>query len=216
MATEKLDTWIRREQIAQAALDLAARGGLKRVSMAAVARRVGLVPSALYRHFKGKEEVLDATLDLIQNRLLDNVGSVCRQTDDAVERLRCLLIRHARMIRENRGIPQILFSQDLYVECPARRGRVYEGIRRYLAEVARIIREGQEMGQISRALDPQAASVLFLGLIQPSAILWHLSDGDFDVTRQTQRAWPLFLKAIQDGTQSHKVKRDLQQKGTKT
>jgi hypothetical protein len=100
------------------------------------------------------------------------------------------------MIRENCGIPQIIFSQDFYFGQPARRKRVYQGIRGYLAEVARIIRHGQKAGQIGREVDPDAASVMFLGLVQPSAILWHMSDGDFDVTRQARRAWPLFRKAI--------------------
>jgi len=111
-------------------------------------------------------------------------------------------MRHVRMIRENRGIPQIIFSQDFYAGHPDRRGRVYRGIRSYLAEVARIVRDGREAGQVGQEVDAEAAAVMFLGLVQPSAILWHMSDGDFDVTRQAQRAWPLFLKAIQNGAAS--------------
>jgi len=199
MGTEKLNTEIRKEQIAQATLELVAAGGLKKLSVAAVARRVGLVPSALYRHFKGKEEVLDATLGLIQEKLLGNVKAISEETNDAVEQLRGLLMRHVRMIRENRGIPQIIFSQDFYIGHPDRRDRVYRGISTYLAEVARIIRRGQEAGQIRDDVDPETASVVFLGFVQPSAILWHMSDGDFDVTRQAQRAWPLFLRTIQNG-----------------
>ena len=44
MADEKLDTLVRQEQIAEAALSLVAAHGVRRLSMAAVARRVGLVP----------------------------------------------------------------------------------------------------------------------------------------------------------------------------
>ncbi len=69
MSEEKLDTQIRREQIAQAALELVASQGLKRLSMAAVARRVGLVPSGIYRHFHSKTEILHAVLDRIRQRL---------------------------------------------------------------------------------------------------------------------------------------------------
>ena len=47
---------IRRQQIAEAALTLVADRGLNRLSVAAVVRRVGLVPSGIYRHFKSKEE----------------------------------------------------------------------------------------------------------------------------------------------------------------
>lgn len=213
MAVERLGTQARQEQIAQATLELVATGGLKSVSVAAVARRVGLVPSALYRHFKGKDEVLDATLELIQGKLLANVTTVREETHDAVKQLHRLLLRHVRMICENRGIPLIIFSQDFYVGHPARRGRVYHGIRSYLAEVALIIRDGQKAKRIGQAVDTEAASVMFLGLVQPSAILWHLSDGDFDVMRQAQQAWPLFLKAIADGAACPPVKARRGQEG---
>jgi AcrR family transcriptional regulator len=59
MATERLETDIRQDQITQAALGLVAAKGVAELSIAGVARRVGLVPSAIYRHFKSKDEVLE-------------------------------------------------------------------------------------------------------------------------------------------------------------
>ncbi|MBI2220156.1 MAG: helix-turn-helix transcriptional regulator [Acidobacteria bacterium] len=53
----KLDTEIRQEQIAQAALAVVARHGIRRLSIASVARRVGIVPSAPYRHFENKDDL---------------------------------------------------------------------------------------------------------------------------------------------------------------
>ena len=73
MAESKLDTQVRREQIAEAALSLVASQGVRRLSIASIARRVGLVPSGIYRHFKNKGEVLDAVLDLVEKRLHANV-----------------------------------------------------------------------------------------------------------------------------------------------
>lgn len=196
MTMEKLETQVRRKQITQAALELVADGGLKKLSVAALARRLGLVPSALYRHFDDKEALLDAVVELIERKLLDNVDIVSLETTDSVERLYRLLVRHVKMIRENRGIPLIIFSQDFYAGHTGRRKRIYGSIRNYLSEVARLLRHAQEAGQISPSVDVEAAAVMFLGLIQPSAILWHMSDGEFDITRQAQRAWPLFLKAL--------------------
>ena len=76
MAAEKLDTEIRQDQIAGAALEMLGTRGVHELSMADIARRVGLVPSAIYRHFRGKDDVLDAVLDLIGQRLLSNVQAV--------------------------------------------------------------------------------------------------------------------------------------------
>ena len=193
---EKLDTEVRREQLAQAALALIAAHGLNRLSLARVARRVGLVPSAIYRHFSGKDALLDAVIALIRERLHANVAVVMERTPHAQDRLRRLLLAHVRVIRENEGILRLVFSDELHRGQPERKARVYEMVDSYLKKVAAIVSHGQNEGSIRKDLDPATASVMFLGLIQPAAILWHLSGGDFDVTKQVEKAWPIFLSAI--------------------
>ena len=34
-------------------------------------------------------------------------------------------------------------------------------------------------------------------MIQPAAIIWNLSDGEFDLVQHSKNAWLLFLDAIQ-------------------
>jgi AcrR family transcriptional regulator len=197
MAIEKLETEIRREQIAEAALALITSEGLGAVSMAAVARRVGLVPSALYRHFAGKEEILDAVIQLIRTRLFENLEQSCSLTHDPIECLKRLLHLHVKLIRENRGIPRIIFSEAVFGGNPERMRRVLEIVQSFLGAVAEIVRRGQAAGRIRADRDPETVAVLFLGIIQPAALLWHLSGGKFDVTRHAQRAWEVFRNQIE-------------------
>jgi AcrR family transcriptional regulator len=196
MTTEKLDTKIRKRQIAWATLELVAAAGISSLSVAAVAHRVGLVPSALYRHFKSKDEMLDAALDLIEELLKSNIEAARAGGGDALEQLHRLLLLHVKMVQDNRSIPQIVFSQDLFAGSPDRGSRVYRLIRGYLAEVAQIIRQGQGSRQVGSWVDAKAAATLFLGLIQPSAMLGVMSKGTFDVKAQVTGAWPLFRRAI--------------------
>ncbi len=193
---EKMETGIRQEQLAQAALALIAAHGLEGLSVARVASRVGLVPSALYRHFSGKGELVDAVVGLIRERLHGNVAAVMTQTPDALERLRLLLMAHVRVIRENEGILRVIFSDELHHGHPDRKDRVYEMVGSYLKRIAAIVSEGQRTGRIRRDLDAGTISVMFLGLLQPASILWHLSDGKFDVTRHVRKAWPILSAAI--------------------
>jgi AcrR family transcriptional regulator len=199
MSTEKLNTQVRQEQIVQAALSLLAGHGLKGLNMGRLARRIGLVPSAIYRHFKNKDEVLDAVLDLIRNRLLSNVRAVYAETPDSLERLRRLLMRHIQLIRENEAIPRIIFSEEVYFGDPERRAKLRNIIEGYLEKVQEILLHGQQEGRIRTDADAKTLSVMFLGLIQPAAILWHVSDGEFDVTRHGRKAWEVFSQAIQEG-----------------
>ncbi|HEX7484734.1 MAG TPA: TetR/AcrR family transcriptional regulator [Vicinamibacterales bacterium] len=200
MAAEKLDTLVRQEQIIQAALSLIGSHGLRRLSVASLARRIGLVPSALYRHFKGKDDVIEAVLQHIRDSLQENVRSARAETTDPLECLRRLLMRHLAMVRDNAALPRIVFSEDVYAGRPARRARMFAGIRTYLDDVAAIVQQGQADGQIRPDVDPQTVATLFLGLIQPGAILWHMSDGAFDVTRHAERGWRLLSDTLRTTT----------------
>ncbi|MEW6671847.1 MAG: TetR/AcrR family transcriptional regulator [Thermodesulfobacteriota bacterium] len=198
MSFEKLNTEIRQEQIAGAALSIISDAGLKGLNIAGIARRVGIVPSAVYRHFKNKDEVLDAVLDLIQENLFENVKKACEKTPDASERLRHLLMLHINLVVGNRSIPRIIFSEDLYSGHPERQKKVYSDIiTAYLKKVAEIVRLGQRDRQIRSDLDPDTVSVMFLGIIQPAGILWHMSEGQFDAIRHVETAWKIFKESIQ-------------------
>lgn len=198
MAEKKLDTQIRREQIAEAALGLVASQGLRRLSMAAVARRVGLVPSGIYRHFKNKDELLDAVLDRVEQRLLANVRASRDEHADALECLKDVLMRHIRFLREGKviSIPRMIFSEDAHGDNPERKLRALHVLQKYTGQVAEIVRLGQSQGVIRPELDVQTVTMMLFGIIVPAGILWHLTDGGFDVTQHAQRAWKIFSVAI--------------------
>lgn len=196
MSDQKLDTEIRRGQIAEAALSLIATQGLGRLSVAAVARRVGLVPSGIYRHFKSKDQIVDAVLDLLERRILDIIGAAREASPDPVERIRSVLMGHIRFIREGRAIPRIVFSDEMHAGQPGRKARVHGIVTRYLDQIARFVEEGQEEGRLRAELDPQTVALMLIGVVVPAGILWHLTEGGFDVTKHGQRAWRIFSQAI--------------------
>ncbi len=192
MRATKIKTEIRRGQIAEAALQLMAQQGPKSLNLLALARRVGVVPSAIYRHYPSKDAVLDAVLDLIAERFQDNVNAAGEEATGALERLRHLLDRHVQLLRTNMAIPRIVLSEEVFNRNRARRQRVHNIIQGYLAEVAQMVRAGQHDGSIRPDVSPDAASVMFLGLIHPAVILWLTSDGAFDVGTHANQAWFVF------------------------
>jgi TetR/AcrR family transcriptional regulator, fatty acid metabolism regulator protein len=196
--TQKIKTRIRKSQIATAALSLITIKGVKGLRIADVALQIGVVPSAIYRHFKGKEEIIEAIFDLIEETFQSNMAKVLKESLDPIEQLRALLTLHARFIQQNQFLPRAAFSEEAYQSHPELRARVHRIITTYLKKVAQIIRHGQQKGEIIAALDPATVSLMFLGLIQPAAIIWDLSQGRFDVKQHIEKAWEIFSRAIKN------------------
>jgi AcrR family transcriptional regulator len=197
MSIDKLDTQVRQEQITQAALNLISTNGLKGLSVAGVAKRIGLVPSAIYRHFNSKDQIIDATVDLIFNRLLGNVADACREVSDPFERLKLLLVRHIGLILENHAIPRIIFSEEVYSGNSDRKTKLNREIGAYLKRISEIIQQGQREKRIRNDVDPMTVAVMFLGIIQPAAILWHISDETFDVSKHAEKVWKIFKESLE-------------------
>lgn len=196
MALEKLETAIRREQIVEAALSLIARRGTRRLSMATLARHVGLVPSALYRHFKNKQDIIAAAVQLIGQKARENLKEVRDLAPNALERLELLLGRFLKMIRELQAMPRIVFSEGMSSEHPEGKLQAFAALSGVLSELETIFLQGQQRGEIRPDIDAKTLAVMFWGMLPPLVILWHISDGQFDVSRHAEKSWQLFSEAI--------------------
>ncbi|MCC6486986.1 MAG: TetR/AcrR family transcriptional regulator [Candidatus Hydrogenedentes bacterium] len=198
----KVQTQIRQEQIAEAALEVVRAHGLRGLSMERVARQVGIVPSALYRHYKGKGDIFDAMIDLIRQKLGELTAGIAEEPIPPVDRIRALLARHVALVQHFQAIPRVLFSDETWLGHPARKARLYETISMYLAFVAHLVREAQEEGSIRRDVSADTIAVMYLGLFQSGAVLMFMSDGGFDVARHLERAWVAFLGGISASTEN--------------
>jgi AcrR family transcriptional regulator len=193
---KKQSTSRRQEMISREALGLLARQGIQGMSIAELADRVGLVPSGIYRHFKGKQEILDAVFDLLVTRLKAILDAATESSSNSIEALERLLHSHVRLLQENPGIPRIVFSEGIFSDDAHRRGRVWQIIRVYLDGVSEIIRTGQKERSVRSDLEPNSGAIMFLGLIQPLVILAQITEGAFDVESHLRSVWPMFVEVL--------------------
>ena len=194
---EKKGTEIRQEEIILAALTLVANQGVKSMTIERIARIVGIVPSAIYRHFNNKSEILEAVLDMIGERIKNNAIEVNQENDDSLEAIRKLLMRQVQLVMEFSAIPQIMFSEEVYRENPALKAKLQKMIQGLLKGLTKIVERGQRQGRIRTDMESRRIAIMFLGLFQPSAFLYHLSGGKFDIIKQVDITWKMFSKAIQ-------------------
>lgn len=196
MRAKKTKTEVRRTQIAEAALGLVDRHGFQGLNYTRLADAVGVVPSGLYRHYPDKNRIIEAVLDLIQQRLEANVARVQRESGTALQQLKTLLDLHVRLVLQKSFIPRVVFSEEVLTG-NSHSLRMYRIVRKYLAAVEEIIGQGQSEGLILPNIDAKAVSHLFLGVIQPAVLLWTMSKGNFDIAAQTQACWTLFIQSIE-------------------
>jgi AcrR family transcriptional regulator len=196
LRAKKTKTAIRKDQIVRAALDLIGSKGVQSLSIAGIAKQVGIVPSAIYSHFNGKEDILNEVLKLIKNRFLENVTQARKETPKALDRLNRLLKKQALMLNENRAIPFVIFADGIYTGNPERKTKVAEIMMTFLDMIQKIIEEGRQDGSIREDVVPATAAIMFIGMIMPVAIISNLSKDFFDINEHLKNIWPVFDRSI--------------------
>ena len=88
-----------RDKVLAAALELA-RGGLDAVSMRALGARLGADPTAVYRYFRTKDELLDAMADAVVagDRPVPQTGRPAEDLAAAFENFRRSLLAHPALV----------------------------------------------------------------------------------------------------------------------
>lgn len=194
--TEKKATETRREEIISASLRLIEKHGLDNLSVAEIAAEIKLVPSAIYRHFGGKEEIIDSLIDFVDRSLQANVARVAEVSGDAVDKLELLYKMHTDFLQTQPAIPKIVFSLLAGNKNPSLKKRIISVIAAYVAQVRNILAKGQPDGDIEPTIDPTAAALLFVGMIQPLIILSQAGDRSVDTFKQAM--WAVYSRGIKN------------------
>ena len=191
----------RREEIARAALHLAAEQGAAAVSTQAIADHLGVSQATVFRHFKTRNEVFREAFVTVRKDVHDALEPVFRdKSTPAAARLERLVLEHLGFIQANKGIPALLFSEGLHAGDPDLKAEVRNLMKGYAGRVASLVMEGMQDGSVDAAADPALIGQAFVALIQGAALRWSLFDHGFDLQSQGEVIWTLLAPALSGQT----------------
>ena len=197
MSRKRLSSTLRQQQILDTTLDIIAEKGLGGVSTAEIAQRVGIVPSALYRHFESKEALIDALLDRTHMILFENVRKMTLKKSDPKEDLKSLFLLHLEFIRKNPGMPKLVFSDAAVFGSPERKEKVLSIVKNYMNKLTEIAEKGRREGDFLQDISPEAVAFSMVSFVQYVGLISNLSEGKTDIGELAEQAWSYIERGIQ-------------------
>ena len=195
--SKRLNTTIRREQIAEAALALVAEQGVGALTARNVARAVGVTAPALYKHFPGgKADILSSVIDLLESVKIEGTRLAFAEPGPPLTKLHRCFDLHVSVIERYRALPILVLSDSIWIDEPRLKSRLVESHRRQQEQIAEIIREGQAAGDIRRDIDADRIFIQFLGQFLTIAILYSRRGDMLDPKAQAEANWRMFLQAV--------------------
>jgi AcrR family transcriptional regulator len=153
----------RRLEIAGAALRIVGEYGVQGATMSRIAETIGISAPALYKHFDSRTEILEAAMDLLQQRVtlwLDSAGD-----PDALQRLRELDAKHISTVAADyEGVVAPLFEFVAASPRSELKEQMGRRQRQTLQRFIDILREGQGQGTIRGDIDVQVTAWSLMGL----------------------------------------------------
>ena len=187
-------TEVRKEEIVRAALFLVEQNGLDKLNIIDIASEVKLVPAAIYRHFKGKEDIVAALIEFADRSLQNNINIAMALDGTAVAKLKMLFELHVKLLKEEAAIPRILYFLLSSNRNPDLKTSMLSAVGSYVQQVKKMLLQGQKNGEISPDTDITAAAMLFLGMVQPLAILGQENPKVLD--EYPPKLWHSYQRAI--------------------
>jgi AcrR family transcriptional regulator len=137
--------------------------GFDATSMSDVARSLGLTKAGLYHHFDSKEALLYEILVFGLDKVRDDVLVHVRAIRDPEERLRELIVRHARIATRGKGAVAHL-GDEIRALPPTARREIEVRMRKYLDLLRETLNELDAAGRL-RPVDRTVAAFSIIGMI---------------------------------------------------
>jgi AcrR family transcriptional regulator len=194
--TERMESPLRREQIAEAALTIVVEQGLGAVTVRRVAEAVGISAAALYRHYKNKGDILKAVLEEHQEIHMANIRKAKVVGTSPLDALHWLYTAVMKLVARYRALPVIFLSDILWFEEPRLKELKMRHHRAMRESLVELLAQGQAQGEIRTDIRPEELFVNYLGLIAMPALMSARNPAEVDMDRQAKANWDLFAAAV--------------------
>ena len=200
MRAKPLPAETRRAVTVEAVIELAAERDPGEITTAAIASHMKLTQGALFRHFPSKDAIWEAVMEWVAERLLARVDRAAAQATSPLAALQAIFLAHADFVAEHPGVPRMLFGELQRAEATPAKRLARTLLERYGERIRARLEAGKAAGEVSAALDVDAAVTLFVGTLQ-GLIMQSVLAGDILRIRQdAPRVFAIYLAGIRSAT----------------
>lgn len=168
----------RQIEIINASLEIIAESGIQSLTIKNLSNRIGLVESAIYRHYESKIQILVAMLDFINEPSKSNE---INETDSVFEILEKRIVHHFSIFSEKPALVSVVFAEDLFQNEPLLVEKTRLKVEKSISTLTALIQKGQLSGEIRNDISPETVSVMFNGSVRMLVKQWKMSGYSFNL-----------------------------------
>jgi len=162
-------------EIYRTAAQIILRKGYDATSINDIANALGMTKAGLYHYINGKKELLFDIMNFGLDELDEEVATPAGEVEDPVERLRFIIVSHAKLVTRGQGAITILVD-EITALTPAQNRIITRRKREYFNRLRELLSTLKEQGKL-QDVDTTAATFSLLGMISWLS-RWFRHDGN--------------------------------------
>ncbi len=187
----------RQLEIIEAAGEILTESGLAGLTTKNLAAKMGFSESALYRHFKGKEEIILTMLRYLATDMDSRLTNSAKDIESPEEKLKAVFNNQFEFFKKNPHFLVAIFSDGLLEESKAINEAILQIMGTKRKHLLQIIQQGEKQKQFTDALSADELVHIIMGSFRLHMLQWRLSGFTFDLKLKGNKLMTNLLKLIQ-------------------
>ena len=186
----------RQLEIIEAAGKILTESGLAGLTTKNLAAKMGFAESALYRHFKSKEEIIVTMLQYLATDMDKRLTACVAKLDDPVEKLKAVFNNQFDFFQKHPHFLVAVFSEGLLEESKKINAAIMQIMATKRKHLLPIIKQGQLEGIIETSAPAEDIMHILMGSFRLHMLQWRMTEFLFDVKQKGSKLMTSILTLI--------------------
>lgn len=174
----------RQQQIIDVSLELISENGIQGLTIKNLAKKIGFSESAIYRHYENKIEILVAILNYFKENTERIFITALKSDEDTISKIQNLFINQFRIFTKSPSFLAVIFSEELFRNETILSERVAEIMNNNLDTLTKIIRIGQNKGEVRNDIEASHLGLVVMGTLRLFVKKWQISNHSFNLRKE--------------------------------
>lgn len=171
----------RQQEIIESAGKLLMEKGIKGLTTKNLAQEMEFSESALYRHFKNKEDIILLLIRFLSENINLRFETILKAENNAEEKFIALFLSQFQFFKKNPHFIVIVLSDGLMDNSEDIKKSIKKLIETNFAALKKIMTDGQESKLFNHEMEADSLVHFAMGTFRLQMLQWKLSNFNFDI-----------------------------------
>lgn len=191
-----MEVSLRQQEIIAAAGKIIMDSGIKSLTTKNLALEMGFSESALYRHFKSKEDIILVLINFLFSNINDRLSKIYNREASSEDNLKAVFKSQFNFFNTNPHFLVAILSEGLFDETE----KIYQSMMKIVSFksslIIEIIEEGKKKHEFRNDIPTKDLAHIIMGSFRLVILKWKLSNFQLDIIKEGNNIMKHTLKLI--------------------